>query len=145
MRVVVRETIIRRIAAASIARGDSGVMIIARTDALDTHGMQDALERTRDAVACGAGRTVVEAPANLADLHTIGEESAGFPIFALTGGKVPSLAVNELHKLGYKLVSYPGVAMMPMISEVTRTAKAVLETGSHDPLDTYNMRPQDIF
>lgn len=143
--VVDRETFIRRIAAASIARGDSDVLIIARTDALAVEGIDEALARMRDAVAYGADITFVEAPTTVAEIRRIGQESAGVPIFALAGGKVPSLSVPELHELGFPLVSYPGVAMMPMISEVTRAAQAVLASGTHVPLDGYRMVPRDIF
>lgn len=143
--VVDRETFIRRIAAASIARGDSGVLIIARTDALAIGGMAEALARMEDAVAYGADLTFIEAPTTVDEIRTIGRESAGTPIFGLAGGKVPSLPVDELYGLGFPLISYPGIAMMPMISEVTRAAKAVLAAGGHGPLDDYRMTPRDIF
>lgn len=143
--IVDRETFIRRIAAASIARGDSGMLIIARTDALAVAGMDEALARMEDAVAYGADLTFIEAPTTRDEIGRIGRESAGIPVFGLAGGRVPSLDVGELHELGFPLVSYPGVAMMPMISEVTRAAKAVLMAGGHAPLDEYRMVPRDIF
>lgn len=143
--VVSRDEFIRRIAAASIARGDSGMLIIARTDALAVAGMDEALARMADAVAYGADLTFIEAPGSVEEIRTIGRESAGIPVFGLAGGKVPSLSVDELYELGFPVVSYPGVAMMPMISEVTRAAKAVLAAGGHGPLDEYRMVPRDIF
>lgn len=143
--VVDRETFIRRIAAASIARGDSGMMIIARTDALALNGLDDALARMDDAVEYGADMTFIEAPTTVEQIERIGQESAGIPIFGLAGGKVPSLPVAELGRLGFSLVSYPGISMMPMISEVSRAARSVLEAGSHDPLDVYDLEPRNIF
>lgn len=143
--VVDRDTFARRIAAAALARGDSDVMIIARTDALAIHGMDEALARMVDAVDYGADLTFIEAPTTVSDIRRIGSESAGIPIFGLAGGKVPSLPAAELAELGFPVISFPGVAMMPMISEVTAAARAVLASGTHAPLDDYRMVPRDIF
>ncbi|MGW4421413.1 isocitrate lyase/PEP mutase family protein [Streptosporangium sp. NPDC004631] len=143
--VVDADTFVRKIAAAADARGDSGMKIIARTDALAIHGLEESLSRVRRAHDAGADITFVEAPRTDDQVREIGGRSPGWPMYGLTGSIVPSYGRDELRELGFRFVTLPGVALMPMISEVGKAARAVLRTGSHDPLDAYDMVPRDIF
>jgi 2-methylisocitrate lyase-like PEP mutase family enzyme len=136
---------VRKIRAASRARGDSGMLIIARTDSLAIAGMDEAIRRMEAAVEAGADICFVEAPRTLEEIHEIAERSPGWSMFGLTGGMVPSLDREELRTLGFEYITFPGVALMPMISEVGRAARAVLDAGSHAPLEQYHMVPRDIF
>jgi 2-methylisocitrate lyase-like PEP mutase family enzyme len=136
---------VRKIRAAARARGDSGLKIIARTDALALDGMEEALSRMEAAVDAGADITFVEAPRSIDEVREIASRSPAWRMFGLTGGIVPSLTRTELGALGFSFVTLPGIAVMPMIAEVGRVAEKVLQTGSHAPVEEYSMVPRDIF
>ncbi len=105
--VIPREDHADKIRAAVKARGDSGLVIIARTDALAVHGMDDALARAVAYAAAGADVLFVEAPRTRDELLTV---AAAFPdnwLMAnmIPGGKTPVLPAEELEQMGFRLVS----------------------------------------
>lgn len=113
-----------RLAAALDARGDPGTVIIARTDALATHGMDEVLarcERYRDA---GADVLFVDAPRSREEFATIGRELAGIPLMAnmVEFARSPLLDVGDLAELGFALVIFPG----SITRLVTRAARLLL-------------------
>ena len=113
--VVDRATAIARIQAAVDAsreaaggREDDSILIVARTDARGTHGLDEALERAVRFREAGADICFVEAPQSVEEMRAICEAVEG-PKMAnlLTGGLTPVLPPDELEKLGFKLAAYP--------------------------------------
>ncbi len=100
---------VEKIKAAVEARGNSGLVIIGRTDALAVHGLDSAIERGHAYLEAGADVIFVEAPESVEDLHRIAASFPEVPLFAnmVEGGKTPFLSAGELEKIGYKLVAYP--------------------------------------
>jgi methylisocitrate lyase len=100
---------VEKIRAAVDARGDSGLVIIGRTDARATHGLDEAIVRGRAYVEAGADVIFVEAPESIAELETIAESFPDIPTFAnmIEGGRTPSLSAGELERLGFKIVVFP--------------------------------------
>lgn len=112
--VVAAGEMIERIAAAGEARtGPDGIQIIARTDAAEPLGLDEAIRRARAYGAAGADLLFVEAPRSREDLDRIGRELTGWPLVAnmVEGGKSPLLSAEELGGLGYSLVIFPGSIM----------------------------------
>ena len=68
-RVIPMEDHVQKLRAAVDARGDSGLVIIARTDARAVLGMDDALERGQAYYEAGADVVFIEAPQSLDELH----------------------------------------------------------------------------
>ena len=108
-RLISKADHVEKIRAAGEARGESGLVIIGRTDALAPLGLDAAIERGLAYFEAGADVIFIEAPQSIEDLHTIVESLPDIPLFAnmVEGGKTPFLAVPELEKLGFKLVAYP--------------------------------------
>ena len=86
---------------------DEGPVIIARTDARETEGLDAAIERARAYAAAGADLTFVEAPRTREELARIPEEIP-LPQVAnmVEGGKTPLLSGAELEEMGFKVVLF---------------------------------------
>jgi 2-methylisocitrate lyase-like PEP mutase family enzyme len=98
-----------RLRAAVDARDEgTDIVIVARTDARATHGLDEALARARDFAELGADIVFVEALTSVAEMRRACE-SVSKPMLAnmLEGGKTPVLPPADLAALGYKLAAYP--------------------------------------
>lgn len=117
---------IQKIRAAVNARGDSGLVIIARTDARATLGLEEAIRRGRAYFAAGADVVFIEAPQSIEDLRAIASALPDVPLFAnmIEGGKTPLLSKKELQELGFKIVVYP-------LSGLFSATKAMMTCLSH--------------
>ncbi|MFN9249093.1 MAG: oxaloacetate decarboxylase [Planctomycetota bacterium] len=107
-KVIDREDYVDKIRAAVDARAGRDFFIVARTDALAIHGMDEAIARVTAAREAGANASFVEAPASLQDLIEIGKRSP-WPNVAnmIEGGKTPVLPKEQLVALGFQIILYP--------------------------------------
>jgi len=107
--VVGRSEAMARIRAAVDAR-DSGadILVMARTDARATHGMDEALWRMEAFADLGADILFLEAPRDEAEMRTFCERVPG-PKMAnmLEDGVTPLLPPERLEQIGYKIAAYP--------------------------------------
>lgn len=103
----------RKIVAARLARSDDGPLIVARTDSRATHGLDEAIERTRRYVEAGADVAFIDAPESRSELEQIGSANVGAPLMVNISetGKTPMLPAKELEDLGFALVVYPSSAV----------------------------------
>lgn len=108
-RVIAAAEQVEKIKAAVQARGDSGLVIIARTDARAPLGLEEAIRRGQAYLAAGADVLFVEAPQSVEDLQAIAAAFPQVPLFAnmIEGGKTPVLPSADLQQLGFKIVVYP--------------------------------------
>jgi carboxyvinyl-carboxyphosphonate phosphorylmutase len=111
-RVISVEEQEQKIRAAVDARRDRDFFLVARTDARQVNGLEDAIARCRRYKEAGADALFVEAPRSLDELKTIARELPA-PLVAnmLEGGVTPLLAKEELDKLGFQLVVCPLTAL----------------------------------
>ena len=87
--VIPMEEHVMKIKAAIAARGKSGIVICARTDALQPHGLDEAIRRAKAYVAAGADVVFVEAPRSKQDLLEIIAALPNVPVLVnfIEGGK----------------------------------------------------------
>ncbi|MCP5274180.1 MAG: isocitrate lyase/PEP mutase family protein [Burkholderiales bacterium] len=99
---------VEKIKAAVYARGDSGLIIVGRTDARAMEGLTGAIKRGEQYLAAGADVLFIEAPQSREELADIARHFPDVPLFAniIEGGKTPNLSLDELEDMGYKLVAY---------------------------------------
>jgi 2,3-dimethylmalate lyase len=103
---------VAKIKAAVDARVDEDLVIMARTDAIATSGMDEAIERANVYREAGADLIFVEAPTSRKDMLTINREiDAPTCAIQIEGGKTPLLTTKELEELGYDVVVYPNVTV----------------------------------
>lgn len=103
----------RRIRAAAEQRRDPRTFIIARTDAREVIGMDEALRRGERYARAGADGIFIEAPESVAELEQVGRALKGVPLMAnmLEGGRTPILKPAELEDLGFRIVIY-GISLL---------------------------------
>ncbi len=100
-----------KIKAAVDARHSAETLVIARTDAVASEGLDAALDRAMLYREAGADVLFVEAPASSGQLAEIGSRLANtLPLMAnmVEGGLTPIQNAGELQALGFSLVIFPG-------------------------------------
>ncbi len=104
-RVIPVEEQVQKIRAAVEARGDRDFFIVARTDARQVHGLEDAIQRCKQYKDAGADALFVEAPRSKEELTAVAR-ALPRPLVAnmLEGGVTPLLPKKELEALGYHLI-----------------------------------------
>ncbi len=119
--VIPAEEMVLKFKAAVRARNDADFLFIARTDAREANGLDDAIDRINRYCDAGADVAFIEAPLSLAELETICRR-VPYPKFVnmLAFGKTPILGVRDLEQMGFKMVVAP-------IDSVLLVAKAMRE------------------
>lgn len=104
--VIEVDEMVLKIRAACRARQDKNFVIIARTDARQPLGLDNAIDRVNRYCEAGADVAFVEAPQSVDELEAVAKRVA-YPklVNALTFGKTPILSAQEYEQLGYKIVA----------------------------------------
>jgi len=107
-KVIDRTEYIDKIRAANESRAGRDFFIVARTDAEQAIGLDEAIARMEEARQAGADASFVEAPGSVTQLEEIGRR-APQPMVAnmIEGGKTPILAKQDLVEMGFQLILYP--------------------------------------
>ena len=132
--VVSRAEALTRIRAAVDAReAGADVLLMARTDALATHGLEEALWRARAFADLGADLLFVEAPRDRREMEAICA-ATDRPQMAnlLEGGETPLLPPRELEALGYRIAAYP-LTLLSAATRAMQDALAALDRGEAPP------------
>jgi 2-methylisocitrate lyase-like PEP mutase family enzyme len=131
--VIPAEEMAAKVRAAVEARTRPEFVIIARTDARAVEGLDAAIARANRYGEAGADICFIEAPEGLAELEQIPRE-VGRPLLVnmLTGGVTPILSVEELGRLGYKIVVCPIESLLVTATAVKKLIQALLTRGRCD-------------
>jgi 2-methylisocitrate lyase-like PEP mutase family enzyme len=105
---------IRKIQVAVASRSDPDFLIVARTDARYSEGLDDALRRADGFLNAGADILFVESPETPEELRKVGETFRGATLLAnmVEGGRTPFLSAPELEGLGFKIALFPGTGFL---------------------------------
>lgn len=89
------------------------LIIIARTDAVASEGMEDAVSRARLYIAAGADAIFPEALTDGAMFRAFAEKLPGVPLLAnmTEFGRTPFFTADEFSAMGYKMVIWPVSAL----------------------------------
>jgi len=106
--VVTQEEYTEKLSAALDARESKDFIVVARTDARATEGLDAAIERGKQNKKTGASAIFVEAPRSLEEMKKIGKE-INAPLVAnmIEGGATPLSSAETLNKIGFKIILYP--------------------------------------
>jgi methylisocitrate lyase len=106
--VVTKEEYTEKLQAALDARSNKNFIIVARTDARATEGLDKAIERGLYYKKIGADVIFVEAPKTIQEMKKIGN-SINAPLVAnmIEGGATPISSETKLHEMGFKIILYP--------------------------------------
>ena len=108
------------------------ILIMARTDANGTDGMDEALRRCEMFRKVGVDITFLEAPKNEEEMRRYGQEVDG-PKMAnmVEQGTTPYLSPQELEEIGYKVAIYPAALLMSAIKGMQDTLE-MIKGGKQD-------------
>jgi 2-methylisocitrate lyase-like PEP mutase family enzyme len=130
--VVGRDEAFGRIKAAADARDEGAdILIMARTDANATDGLEEALYRANKFMEIGADITFLEAPRSEDEMRRYCAEVPG-PKMAnmVEQGDTPFLPPERLGEIGYKIVIYP-ISLMLAGLKAMEDALAGMRQGRH--------------
>jgi len=129
-RVVPTDEMVRKLEAAVDARDD--LVIVARTDAGEMHGLEAAIERGRAYRDAGADVLFIEAPETRAELERVADAFSDTPLLAnmVEGGKTPLLPADELEELGYDVALYPTTGQKAAAKAMQEVFGEIFETGT---------------
>ncbi|MDH3228847.1 MAG: isocitrate lyase/PEP mutase family protein [Alphaproteobacteria bacterium] len=130
--VVAFDEAVARIRAACDARDEgAGIMILARTDARATHGLDEALRRADAFKEAGADMLFVEAPESEAEMCRVCEAVPGWHLANMVEeGTTPVLPAETLQDIGYSLVAWP-LTLLSASMRAMREALAEMKAGRH--------------
>jgi 2-methylisocitrate lyase-like PEP mutase family enzyme len=131
--VVDRDEALSRIRAAVEAR-DRGadILIMARTDARATHGLDEALTRCNTFMEIGADITFLEAPQSEEEMGIYCREVPGPKMANLVEhGKTPILPHQQLEQMGFKLAVY---ALTLLNASIRAMQQALVHLQSSEPV-----------
>ncbi len=100
-----------KLRAALDARHSADTLILARTDAIAVEGFEAAMERAEAYLACGVDALFIEALRTPEQMRAACERfAARVPLLAnmVEGGKTPVTPADELGRLGFRIVIFPG-------------------------------------
>ncbi|GAA0936073.1 carboxyvinyl-carboxyphosphonate phosphorylmutase [Nonomuraea longicatena] len=141
-RLISAREMIGKIEAAVEARTDPDWVLIARTDAREKLGLDEAIRRANEYVAAGADCIFLEAMLTVDEMKRVRDE-VDAPLLAnmVEGGKTPWLTTHELEKLGYNLAIYPLSGWYAATSILRKVFAALRDEGTtQDFWDRNDMR-----
>ena len=136
--LVSRDEYYSRISAAVMARDEEkkttggDVVLIARTDALQSFGFDEAMERLKKCIELGVDVAFLEGVTSKEEAKKACEMLAPTPCLFnnVPGGVSPDMTVEEAKGLGYKLVIYPGLGLAAAMTAVEAAYGKLKETGN---------------
>lgn len=127
--VIETKEMIGKIKAAIEARKSEDFLIIARTDALATHGFENAIERANLYAEAGADILFVEAPRTKKQVERIPKLLTQKPLLINLSPRTPNFSSEELNNMGYSIAIYPGVCLAASILGCMEDLKLLKEQG----------------
>jgi 2-methylisocitrate lyase-like PEP mutase family enzyme len=112
-RVIPLADMVRKIEVAVESREDPNFLVVARTDARTSLGLDEALRRADAYRGAGADVLFVESLEDEAEFERIGK-TIDAPLLAnmVESGRSPVLSAERLAALGYTIALYPGTAFL---------------------------------
>jgi len=129
--VVSQEEYAEKLGAALDARTSKNFIVVARTDARATEGLDAAIERGLYNKKIGADAIFVEAPKSIAEMKKIGK-SINAPLVAnmIEGGATPISSAQDLYKMGFKIILYPLSVLFANTFATMNILKELKKTGT---------------
>jgi methylisocitrate lyase len=130
-RVIPRDEMVLKVRAAVAARRNPNTIVIARTDALQMNGLDDAIDRCNAYAEAGADVTFVDAPRTREHLEEVARRVQGPSLANMSEtGRSPALTADELQELGYRIVIFPSTQTWLFARAYQELLDELLETGT---------------
>ena len=113
-----------KIKAAVEARGDSNLVIIARTDAIAVEGFAEAMRRALAYAQAGADALFVEAPRSREQMAEIGRDLPGIKIANIVeGGHTPIVPAKDLKAMGFRIAIYANMVLRSSVKAIKKVSR----------------------
>jgi 2-methylisocitrate lyase-like PEP mutase family enzyme len=143
--IVPREDWTAKIRAAVAARRDPNFLVIARTDSRAIAGFDEAVARSRAALAAGADMVFLEAPQTLEEVAAAPKLVGGPCLLNIVrGGKTPEIDLPAAQAMGYKLAIVPGL-LFKAVMGACDAALASLKAQHRHPVLTPDLTVRQAF
>ena len=129
-RVIPAEEMVLKIRVAAEVRRDPNFLIVARTDARTTLGLDEAIRRGRMYGDAGADIVFIESPESEAEMRAIGA-AIDKPLLAnmVEGGRTPILPAARLKEIGYAMAIYPAIGFLAAAAALERAYAHLKQEG----------------
>ncbi|WP_414475329.1 isocitrate lyase/PEP mutase family protein [Microvirga sp. M2] len=122
---------VAKIEAAVRARRNDELVIMARTDACDVLGFEEALRRCKAFKAAGADMVCLHSPRSIEDLRILASEIEGPHVVSIGEGEfTDDIAVDELFRIGFQFAALPSSILRTSSFAVTSMLQRVRESRS---------------
>jgi 2-methylisocitrate lyase-like PEP mutase family enzyme len=130
-RVVPIADMVDKIKVAAASRDSGDFLIIARTDARTTLGLDEALRRADAYAKAGADILFVESPESIEEMRAIGR-SFDRPLMAnmVEGGRTPIADRKTLEEIGYSIAIFPAFGFLAAGEALRKVYQHLRENGS---------------
>jgi len=134
-RVISSRDMCLKIEVAVEARKSPDFLIIARTDARTSLGLDEAIARGQAYAKAGADIIFIESPETEAEMARIGQEIDA-PLLAnmVEGGRTPILPAQRLAEIGYDVAIYPAVGFLAVAAAAERAYGHLKQHGDSNAL-----------
>ena len=139
--LVDREIYYSRLRAAVHTRDQlqSDMMIIARTDAGQKYGFEEAIERLKEAVKIGVDIVFFEALKSKEEAKKVCQIMGDVPVLLnmVPGGTTPDMTVEEAKEIGFRIMIFPGICLTAVAASVgaaldeLQGERGVLQSNGH--------------
>jgi 2,3-dimethylmalate lyase len=125
--VIAAGEMVEKVRAAVEARRSPDLVVIARTDARAVEGLDAALDRAARYRDAGADVLFVEAPESEREVELVADAFPGTPLLfnGVEGGRTPSLELDRLQELGFRIVLFPLTALFAATRAVQEALAAI--------------------
>lgn len=150
-KVIPVDEMANKIGTAVAAREDPEFFLLARTDAIAPHGLDDALMRAERYLKAGADGVYLEGPTDIDQLSKIGQAFKGVPLATSVlerGGKTPWLCFKEIQELGFSMVLYLSTVVFQStcaIASALEGLRAEKQTDSRRSFSMMNSKRSSIW
>ncbi|KAH8699102.1 Pyruvate/Phosphoenolpyruvate kinase-like domain-containing protein [Talaromyces proteolyticus] len=139
--LVDEDVYLSRIRAAVMAREELAtawpgmdIVIIARTDSLQSLGYDVAVSRLKKAISLGADVAFLEGMTSMEQCRSVCTDLAPAPVLLnmVAGGVTPDLSADEAASLGFRIIIFPAVCLGPVVNVVGQALKTFKTTRRND-------------
>lgn len=122
--------------ACAARRDDTNTLIIARTDARASEGLDGAIARARAYAAAGADALFIEALTSEEEMRRACD-ALDRPMLAnmSNGGLTPPFTVGELQDIGYAVAIYPALTSLVAAKAMETALRGLKQAGIGEPTD----------
>lgn len=131
--LVDRETFYARLRAAVRTRNEIGsdMLIIARTDARQSFGFDEAVQRLQEAIKIGVDGVFFEAMESEEEAAKVCKIFEGVPTLLnmVPGAVTPTVSVEKAQQLGFRIMIHPAICFNPIMKAVQDEFDTLQKTG----------------